>query len=84
VVILAVIAAAATGFLNISQKREAQAPTVATTGNGVAAKGGQTPAFQVETGSIRVGSKDATVKLPTVEVARPRNEPEAAASNNAM
>ena len=84
VVILAVIAAVATGFLNISQTRTAAVPDVNATGNGVAAKGGQTPAFQVETGSIRVGSTDAKVKLPKVEVTRPQDDPAASATNNAM
>ena len=84
IAIVAVIAAVATGFLNITQKQAAEAPQVGATGNGVTAQGGRPPAFEVETGSIRVGSKDANVKLPTLEVARPQGEEAAATTNNAM
>ena len=47
IVILAVIAAIATGFLDINQIRGAQAPQVSATHNGIVAKGGQAPAFDV-------------------------------------
>jgi hypothetical protein len=82
--IVAIILAVATGFLNINQIRGAQAPAVGASNNGVTAQGGQAPAFEVETGSIKVGSKDANVKLPTIEVAPAGNEAAAAAANNAM
>jgi hypothetical protein len=68
VAILLIVTAIATGFLNINQVREGEAPQVAATSNGVTAKGGQAPAFEVETGSVKVGSKETTVKVPTVEV----------------
>jgi flagellar basal body-associated protein FliL len=84
VAIVAVIAAMATGFLNISQTGASQAPQATASVNGVAARGGRAPAFEVETGSIRVGSKDATVQLPTLEVARPQDQAAQAATNNAM
>src|SRR4051794_33513640 len=48
VAIIVIIAAVATGFLNINQTREAKAPAVSATPNGVTAKGGQAPAFDVE------------------------------------
>jgi hypothetical protein len=80
VAILLIVAAIATGFLNINQIRGGKAPQVATTSNGVTAKGGQAPAFEVETGSVKVGSKETTVKVPTVEVQKAgRNQ---AATNN--
>ena len=53
VIILAIIAAIVTGFLDINQIRGARAPQISTTHNGVVAKGGQTPAFDVETGSVK-------------------------------
>jgi hypothetical protein len=84
VAIVAVIVAVGTGFLDINKTQAGQAPQVAATGNGVTAQGGRPPAFEVETGSIRVGSKDANVKLPTLEVARPQNEQATAETNNAM
>ena len=83
IAIVAVIGAVATGFLDINQIRGAKAPEVSTTSNGVVAKGGQTPSFDVETGSVKVGSKEAKVKVPTLEVQAAGNEA-AAATNNAM
>jgi hypothetical protein len=81
VAVVAIIAAIATGFLNVNQIRGAAAPDLSVTGNGVVAKGGQAPAFDVQTGSVKVGSKDATVKVPAIEVQRPGNEA-AEATNN--
>ena len=83
IVIVAVIAAVASGFLDIQQIRGAKAPEVAATGNGIVAKGGQAPSFDVETGSVKVGSKDATVKVPKLEVRPPQNQA-APVTNNAM
>ena len=82
--IILVVAAMATGFLNISQTREAKAPQVTASRNGVTAKGGQAPAFDVETGSVKVGSKDATVKVPALVVQKPMQNQAAAATNNAQ
>lgn len=82
VAIVLIIAAVATGFLNISQIRGGQAPVVTATRNGVAAKGGQAPAFDVETGSVKVGTKETTVKTPTLEVQKAGQN--RAATNNAM
>jgi hypothetical protein len=84
IVILAIIAAVATGFVNINQIRGAKAPQVTATHNGVTAKGGQTPAFDVETGSVKDGTTNATVKVPALVVERPGQKAAAAATNNAM
>lgn len=84
VAILVVIAAVATGFLDINQIRGARAPKVATTGNGVVAKGGQAPAFEVETGSVKVGTKQTTVKVPALVVQKADQNQAAATTNNAM
>ena len=81
--VLVVMAGLATGFLNINQIRGAKAPEIATTGNGVTAKGGQTPAFEVETGSVKVGTQEKTVKMPALVVEKPQNQAEAT-TNNAM
>jgi hypothetical protein len=83
IAVLAVILAVLTGFLDINQLRGAKAPELATTGNGVVAKGGQAPSFDVETGSVKVGSKEAKVKVPTLEV-RPAQNQAAPVTNNAM
>ena len=66
--IVALIVGIASGLINLNLVRGAQAPQISATGNGLSAKGGQTPAFQIETGSVKVGSKDATVKVPTIGV----------------
>jgi hypothetical protein len=79
--IVAVIAAVASGFVNINQIREAKAPEVATTSNGVTAKGGQTPAFDVETGSVKVGTKERTVKVPELKIEPAGNQAAQATSN---
>ena len=79
--ILAIIAAVVTGFLDINQIRGAEAPQVSATSNGIVAKGGQAPAFEVETGSVKVGTKESTVKVPAVEVVRPGNDAANVAAN---
>jgi hypothetical protein len=70
-VVVVLLIAIGTGFLDISQTRQAQAPQIATTGNGVTARGGQTPTFDVETGSVSVGTKQANVAVPSIQVNRP-------------
>ena len=84
VAILIVIAGIATGFLNISQTRPAQAPQVSATHDGVVAKGGQAPAFDVETGSVKIGSQETTVKVPGVVVEKPGQNQAAPAAGNAQ
>ena len=76
IAVVVIIIAVATGFLDINQIRGAQAPTVSATTNGISAKGGQTPKFEVETGSVEIGTRNATVKVPSVEVKPPVNKTE--------
>lgn len=83
VAVIVIIAGVASGFLNINQTREAKVPQVSATHNGVTAKGGQAPAFDVETGSVKVGSKQATVKVPDLTVQKPGHDA-AATTNNSM
>ena len=85
IAVLVVIAAIATGFLDINQVRGAKVPQVAATGNGVVAKGGQAPAFDVQTGSVKVGTKESTVRVPALGVEKPaENQAAAATTNNTM
>jgi hypothetical protein len=84
IVILLVIAGIATGFLDINQIRGAKAPQVAATGNGITTKGGQAPAFDVQTGSVKVGTQEKTVKVPTLVVEKPGQNQAAATTNNTM
>jgi hypothetical protein len=83
VAVIVIIAAMATGFLNINQIRGVQAPQVSASGNGITAKGGQAPAFDIETGSVKVGTADAKVKVPSLVVEKPARNQAAAATNNA-
>ena len=83
ILILAVVGlifAFATGLLDISQTRDARAPQVSATANGVTARGGQSPAFDVETGSVSLGTKPKQVQVPTVKVNRPAEDNAAAAN----
>ena len=82
VVILAILALVGSGFVRLSQTREAKAPQVSATTNGVTAKGGQAPAFDVETGSVKVGTKEAKVKVPALVVEKAGQNQ--AATNNAQ
>jgi len=70
IIVLVVIAAFATGFVNINQIRGGTAPQVTATQNGMAAKGGHAPAFEVETGSVKVGTGEANVSVPTVTLGK--------------
>jgi len=81
VIILVAIAAIATGFLDINQIRGGQAPQVSATHNGIVTKGGQAPAFDVQTGSVTVGSKETTVKVPALQVQKPADQAQAAINN---
>jgi hypothetical protein len=83
--VIAVIAAIASGFLNVNQTRGAQVPDISAHQNGVSASGGQAPAFDVETGSVKVETRDTTVKLPTIAV-EPANsaDPAPATANSSM
>ena len=82
--IIVVIAAIATGFVKITNFR-GQPPAVTATRNSVSVKGGQPPAFDVETGSVKVGTKNETVTVPTsVQIRKPMQNAAAAATNNAM
>lgn len=66
--VIVFIGAVATGILSVRQTREAKAPEVSATLKGVSAKGGQAPAFDVETGSVKVGTRETIIKTPTLEM----------------
>lgn len=85
VAVVALIIAIQTGFLDITQTQGAEAPQISADANGVTATGGQTPAFEVETGKVAVGTegRDVTVQLPTLEVQPPGDANQAATANTA-
>jgi hypothetical protein len=70
-VVVALLIAIGSGFVDINQTRPAQAPDLDATRTGVTASGGQTPAFDIETGSVAVGTTRANVVVPRVEVRPP-------------
>ena len=84
IIVLVIIAGLATGFLDINQIRGARAPQVSATRNGITARGGQAPAFEVQTGSVKVGAKQTTVKVPAIEVQKPDDADKQANAVNAM
>jgi len=76
--VVAIIVLVATGLVDISQVRGAKAPNVSASSNGITASGGQAPAFDIETGSVSVGARDATVKVPALKVNPAGNDAAAA------
>ncbi|HEU4499763.1 MAG TPA: hypothetical protein VFR60_10530 [Sphingomicrobium sp.] len=68
--IVALIALFASGLINVSQTREARAPQVEAVDGSIRAQGGQSPAFEVQTGSVEVGTRETNVAVPKVEVKR--------------
>jgi hypothetical protein len=44
---------------------------VSVNGKGVSVQGGQTPTFDIETGSVAVGTKTSNVSVPVVKVVPP-------------
>jgi hypothetical protein len=69
-VVVALIAAFASGYLDISQTRSAEVPRLEAANGSIRAQGGQPPAFEVQTGSVEVGTTEANVAVPKVEVKR--------------
>ena len=72
--VVVIIGAVATGFLDINQVRGARAPDISASGDGVTATGGQAPSFDIETGSVGVGARDAVIKVPELQVNPPANQ----------
>ena len=73
-VVVAVLIAIGSGLVDINQTRPAQVPDVDAGRGGVSAAGGQTPAFDIETGSVAVGTTRANVVVPTVQVRSPEEQ----------
>ena len=69
VAVLLLIAALATGLLRFSSGMASPTDTPAN----ATAPAHQSRSFDVETGSVHVGSRSATVKVPRLEVTPPAN-----------
>jgi hypothetical protein len=70
IAVVALIAALQTGLIDINQTRPATAPTVEAGDGAIRTQAGQAPAFEVETGTVGVGTREANVAVPQVEVRR--------------
>jgi len=70
VVVVALIAAVQTGLVDIRQTRAGAVPSVRAANGKLVTQPGQAPAFDVETGSIGVGTRDTRVPVPSIEVKR--------------
>ena len=57
VAVVALIAAVATGLIDIRQTRRRVAPAIEADDGKIAPRPGQAPAFEVETGSVGVGTR---------------------------
>lgn len=68
VAVLALIGAVATGMIDIRQTRPALAPGLESADGKVVARPGQAPAFDVETGTIGVGTSNSGVTVPKIEI----------------
>jgi hypothetical protein len=80
--VVVLIVLVSTGLVDITQTRSAKAPEIDASSEGISASGGQTPAFDVETGSVTVGTQPANVQVPVPSVrVAPANEAAPAAAN---
>ena len=82
--VAALLVLIATGLVDINQVRPARAPDIDASRSGVTASGGQAPAFDVETGTVTVGSqqRNVTVPVPTINVSPANGQAAAAAPTN--
>jgi hypothetical protein len=73
IAVVALIVAIQFNLLSFTQKRAAEVPGVDISSNGITATGGQSPTFEVQTGTVAVGTRNANVAVPvpTVEVRNP-------------
>lgn len=81
IAVVALLIAVATGFLDVRQTRSAEAPEISVDRSGVTRSGGQSPAFDVETGSVAVGTRDTNVTVPDVRVNPPEEQSNQVSTN---
>jgi hypothetical protein len=80
-IVLAALVLVGTGLIDINQIRGARAPQISTTHNRGVAKGGQAPAVDDANGAGKVGTQNATVTVPKIEVEPAGNTTQANAAN---
>lgn len=69
ILVILVIAAFAFGLVDINQTKDAKLPQVAV-------QGGQTPAFDVDTAKVAVGTKETNIEVPKVDVGTTKEQVE--------
>jgi len=70
IAVVALIAAVQIGLVDFRQTRALTPPTVRAADGKIITQPGRAPAFDVETGSIGVGTRDTRVPVPSIEVKR--------------
>ena len=70
IAVVALIAAIGTGLIDIRQTSPAVAPSVESRDGKLTTQSGKAPTFDIETGSIGVGTSNRTVNVPSIEVKR--------------
>lgn len=70
VAVVLLIGAVATGIIDIRQTQPASLPTVGAENGAVTAQAGRPPEFEIQTGTVAVGTREANVAVPKVEVTR--------------
>ena len=70
VAVIGLIAAIHFGLINVTQTQPATTPTVQADNGVIRAQAGQVPKFEVETGTVGVGTTEANVAVPKVEVSK--------------
>lgn len=79
-----ILAGVATGFVSVSKIRGGEVPQVTASRNGIVAKGGQAPSFDVETGSVKVGTAPTNMIIPTLQIQKANEKSAAGNSSNSM
>lgn len=68
IAVVALIAAVMSGLVDIDQTRPARAPGVETSDGKIVARPGQSPEFEVRTGTVGVATGNASVAVPRIEI----------------
>ena len=70
ILVVAAIVAFATGLIGVTQTQQAALPSLSRDGTTLSATGGQPPKFDVQTGSVGVGTGQANVSVPELKIER--------------
>ena len=82
--VLVIVAGVATGFINVSKIHGGEVPQVTASRNGIVAKGGEAPSFDVETGSVKVGTAQTSMNMPTLQIQKAGSKSASDNSSNKM